>query len=142
VTRLWLCAALVTACGGTPAATTPAGGATGAEARPAGASSSDEGVPSEKMDEITRILGRKQSVMSRCLATAVDSKELPKNSAGKVTLEIVISPAGKADSVTVVRATLASKVLTDCVIAHIKEVQFPELPRSYETSYTYGFEAI
>ena len=98
-------------------------------------------VPPEKMDEVTRTLDRKRQVMSRCLANAVDAKELPKNSSGKVTIELVIGTGGKADSVKVVRSTLESKTLTECVISHVKEIEFPELPRAYETSYTYGFEA-
>ena len=99
-------------------------------------------VPPDKIDEINRALGRKRAIMSHCLATAVDNKELPKNSQGKVTVEIVISPSGTVDSVKVVRATLESKMLDDCIIGHIKEIAFPQLPRSFETSYTYGFEAM
>ena len=48
----------------------------------------------------------------------------------------------KAESVKVVRATLESKTLSDCVIHHVQEIQFPQLPKPYETSYTYGFEAM
>ena len=99
-------------------------------------------MPPEKMEEIRKDLDRKQLVVSRCLAFAVDNKELPKNSKGKVTLEIVISPAGKADSVKVVNSTLESKSLTDCVIGHVKEIEFPQIPQQYETSYTYAFEAV
>jgi hypothetical protein len=80
--------------------------------------------------------------VSRCLAIEVDAKELPRNSAGKITLEIVISPSGRADAVKVVRTTLESKMLSDCVIHHVQEIQFPQLPKPYETSYTYGFEAM
>jgi hypothetical protein len=81
-------------------------------------------------------------VMSRCLAMAVDNKELPRNAAGKVTVEIVIAPSGAAESVKIVRATLESKMLSDCVISRVKEIPFPQLPRSFETSFTYGFEAM
>ena len=98
-------------------------------------------VPPEKMDEITQLLDRKRSIVSRCLAIAVDNKELPKRSRGKVTLDIVIAPSGKAETVKVINATLESKSLTDCVIGHVRDIQFPELPKSYPTSYTYAFEA-
>ena len=140
-------ASLWIGCGaGKRADTTPSGGGGDTQGGQAGRSGdggdSGEIVPPEKMDQINRSLERKRPIVSRCLAIAVDNKELPKNSAGKITLEIVISPAGKADSVKVVRATLDSKTLTDCVIAHVREIQFPELPRPYETSYTYGFEAM
>jgi len=99
-------------------------------------------VPPEKMDEINQLLDRKRPVVARCLTMAVDSQELPKASRGKVTLEMTISPAGKAGSIKVVQATLESKALTACVIDRVQEIQFPELPKPYETSYTYAFEAI
>ena len=99
-------------------------------------------IPPEKMEEVQKDLDRKRQIVSRCLSAAVDNKELPKNSHGKVTLEIVISTAGTADTVKVVNATLESKSLSECVIEHVKEIQFPELPKQYETSYTYAFEAM
>jgi TonB family protein len=141
--RSTLCAAVlasVVGCGGgSHPDTTP----TGAGQEPAQAQAGDGAtVPPDQIDEINRQLARKRSVMSRCLALAVDNKELPKNSPGKVTVEIVISPSGTADSVKVVRASLESKMLDDCIIEHIKEIAFPQLPRPFETSYTYGFEAM
>lgn len=135
----WALALCLIACGGggdaKPAATTPA------EATPAATESADF-VPPEKLDEITRSLERKRPIMSHCLAIAVDNKELPKSSSGRVTLEIVIAPSGKASTVKVIKATLESKTLDACIIKHVQEIQFPELPKPYETSYTYGFEAM
>ena len=133
-------AALVAGCGGKQKAdSTPGDGvASAGDAK----SSGGEMVSPETMDEINRSLARKRTVVSRCLALAVDAKELPRNSAGKITLEIIISPGGKAETVKVVRATLESKMLSDCVIRHVQDIQFPELPKLYETSYTYGFEAM
>lgn len=99
-------------------------------------------VSAEKMDEINRMLDRKQRIVARCLADAVDAKDLPKNARGRVTLEIVISPAGNPDKVAVINSTLESKMLTECVIGHVKSIKFPELPKPYPTSYTYAFEAM
>jgi hypothetical protein len=131
-------AALIAGCGGKQSSdTTPAAAS---ETEPAQASS--DMIPPETMEEIERRLDRKRRIVSHCLASAVDAKELPKNAAGKITIEIVISPAGKAETVKVVRATLESQMLTDCVIDRVKEIQFPELPRPFPTSYTYGFEAM
>ena len=137
--RALVAAALIAGCGGKHADTTPSGGAAGGGGGEV--ARGDEQVPPEKMDEINRSLERKRPIMSRCLAIAVDNKELPKNSAGKITLEIVIA-GGKAETVKVVRSTLDSKTLSDCVIHHVQEIGFPELPRPYETSFTYGFEAM
>ena len=140
-----LAAVLLAGCGGGQRADTtppPAGGGE-AQAGPAGqGGDAGDAVPPDKLDEINRQLSRKRSVISRCLAIAIDNKELPRNSQGKVTLEIVISPAGSADTVKIVRASLESKMLDDCIIGHIKEIAFPQLPQPFETSYTYGFEAL
>jgi len=135
-----LAASLALGCGAKHADSTPAAGGGAAQAEPASGGDGDM-VPPEKLDEIHRSLERKRPVMSRCLAIAVDNKELPKNSAGKITLEIVIA-GGRAETVKVVRSTLESQALKDCVIRHVQEIAFPELPRPYETSYTYGFEAM
>jgi len=137
--RLLMIASLALGCGGKHIDTTPAGGGTERAEAPA---PGGDMVPPEKIDEINRSLERKRPVMSRCLAMAVDNKELPRNAAGKVTVEIVISPSGTADSVKIVRATLESKMLSDCVVSRVKEIPFPQLPRSFETSFTYGFEAM
>ena len=98
-------------------------------------------VSPEKMDEVSKDLGRKRESVSRCLAIAIDNKELPKNSKGKVTLEIVIT-GQHASSVKVINASLESKSLADCVIGKVREIEFPAMPKPYETSFTYTFEAI
>ncbi len=45
-------------------------------------------VPMDQIDEITRRLDRKRDSVSRCLAIAVDAKELPKNVRGKITVAL------------------------------------------------------
>src|ERR1051325_9204905 len=91
IQRALLAALLCAGCGGKHADTTRSGAGAGGLGE-AGANPDDAQVPPEKMDEISRMLERKRSVMSRCLAIAVDNKELPKSSRGKITVELVISP--------------------------------------------------
>lgn len=98
-------------------------------------------VSAETMDEITKLFQRKGNAVSRCLSIIIDNKELPKNSRGKITLEVTISTAGKPESVKILKASLDSKPLHDCVIERVKEIQFPKVPNSYPTTYTYAFEA-
>lgn len=98
-------------------------------------------IGADKMDQVNKNLDRKRETVSRCLAIAIDNKELPKNSKGKITLEIVIANQ-HATSVKVISTSLDSKALTDCVINKVNEVEFPQMPKSYETSYSYTFEAI
>ncbi len=143
VKQLLIAALFVTACGGGKKAdTTPTDDTSGGGEVSPPVDGNANMVPPEKMEEITRMLDRKQRIMSRCLADAVDATELPKNARGKVTLEIVISPSGSPETVKVIKSSLESQRVNDCVIGHVKSIQFPELPKRYETSYTYGFEAM
>ena len=99
-------------------------------------------LPPDKLDEVNRLLERRKPTVSRCLGFAVDNRELPKNARGKITLQIIISPSGAADTVKVASSTLDSKTLTECVISNVKKIAFPQVPKQFETSYTYGFEAM
>ncbi len=131
------------ACGGKKKAadTTPpptGGGEGGTETN---VNNSGAMVSVETMDEITRLFQRKGNAVSRCLSIVIDNKELPKNSRGKITLEVTISPGGKPERIKILKASLDSKSLHECVIERVKEIQFPSLPNTYPTTYTYAFEA-
>ncbi|NVB78985.1 MAG: AgmX/PglI C-terminal domain-containing protein [Kofleriaceae bacterium] len=102
---------------------------------------SSQMVGPEKMDEINRALQRKQMIVSRCLASAVESGDEPKNSHGKVTLEISISPSGQASKVNVIKSSFKAQSVSDCVVKKVEEIAFPELPKQIETSWTYAMEA-
>ena len=95
----------------------------------------------EKMDEVNRALQRKQMIVSRCLSEAVEAGEAPKNSHGKVTLEIVIAPSGQASKVNVIKSSFQAQSVSDCVVKKVEEIAFPELPKQIETSWTYAMEA-
>ena len=41
-----------------------------------------------KMDEVNNLLDRRRNIVSRCLSTAVEAGNAPKNARGKITLEI------------------------------------------------------
>ncbi|MBX3161292.1 MAG: AgmX/PglI C-terminal domain-containing protein [Deltaproteobacteria bacterium] len=142
--KLVVLVVLAAACGGgkkkggstTPEPDTGGGGEV---ANPGG--TGDDMVPAEAMDEIQRLFQRKGNAVSRCLSFAIDNKDLPKNSKGRVTLGVTISKAGRADDVKIIKASIDSKSLNECILGRVKEIQFPEIPRTYETTYTYAFEA-
>jgi hypothetical protein len=137
--QMVLCAVVVAACGGKKQPeTTPDQPRNDVAVTPTGDQSM---VPPETMDEIQRLFRRKGDAVSRCLSFAIDNKELPKNSHGKVTLGVTIGTGGKAGSIKVINATLESKSLTECVVHRVEEIQFPEVKKPYETTYTYAFEA-
>lgn len=99
-------------------------------------------VPPDTMDDIQRRFERKRASVSRCLSAAVDAKELPKSSRGRITLNVTVMPGGKAGEVTVAKSSLESPKLTECVISRIREIVFPEVVKPFPTSYTYAFEAM
>ena len=98
-------------------------------------------VAPETMDEINQLLNRKQMIVSRCLATAVESGNVPKGTHAKITLAISISPAGHAEKVDVIKSTLDNKEVQGCVKRHVEDIAFPTLPKVYDTSHTYAMEA-
>lgn len=99
-------------------------------------------VSNETMDEIRRALDRKRNVVARCLTPAIDAGELPKNARGRMTLQLTIEPGGKAGEVKVIKTSIESKTVEDCVIARVHEIEFPAVESSLPWSYTYGFEAM
>ena len=99
-------------------------------------------VAPDTMDDIQRRFERKRASVSRCLSAAVDAKELPKNSRGRITLNVTVMPSGKAGEIKVARASIDSPKLTECVIGKVREIVFPEGPQPFPTSYTYAFEAM
>ena len=139
VKQLVLVCAVLGACGG---GKKPAEQPTEREAPVEQQDQSGDMIPPESIEQIQNQLARKQNIVSRCLADAVDAKELPKNSRGKVTLDIVISPSGTPDKVEVISSTLDSEKLKTCVVGHVKSIIFPQLPKPFPTSYTYAFEAM
>jgi hypothetical protein len=134
----------VAACGGgnkKEQTTPPPTGDGDGEATPPPRGDNSAMVPADKMEEIPRVLDRKRQIVSRCLAIAVDNRELPKSTHGKITLEFVISPAGKAQDIKIIKADFESKSVQDCVIRHVTDAQFPDLPKPVPWSYSFAFEA-
>src|ERR1700749_1252377 len=68
-------------------------------------------IPPEKMDEVNRLLARREPSVSRCLAMVIDNKDLPRNSKGKMTVSLTIGTDGKVSDAKVDSSTLDSKPL-------------------------------
>lgn len=98
-------------------------------------------IPPEKMDEVSQDLARKQMIISQCYARAMEQGEVKHGSHGKVTFEIVISPEGRASSIKVDKTDITDEGVIDCAKKHVQDIEFPQLPKRYETSYTYAMEA-
>lgn len=98
-------------------------------------------IPPEKMDEVQTDLGRRQMIVSRCLATAMENQEVKRGTKGHITFEIKINTSGHAESVKVIKTDIDAKSVSDCATKHVQETGFPTLPKPYETSYTFAMEA-
>ena len=98
-------------------------------------------IPPEKMDEIQNDLKRKQQIISRCLADAVEAGDAKKNTHGKVVVELVVSTSGKAQNVKVVKSDFTAQSDNECTKQHVEDTEFPQIPKQYETSFTYSMGA-
>ncbi len=138
-----LCAVvLMAACGGKSKSsdTTPTSGDDTSEHTSA-VDESGSMIPPEKMDEVQHALQRKQDIISRCLADAMENKEVPRGTHGKITFEIIMDTSGKPSSVKVDKTDIQAQSVIECAKKHIMDVQVSGLPKQYETSYTYAMEA-
>jgi hypothetical protein len=141
MTKPLLVVVLVVACGGGKKASTTPEPADDDESTQEMTNDESAVVSPDTMDQIKRMFERKAPAVSRCLSMVVDNKELPKNSRGRITLEVTITPSGAPGQIRVVKASLDNQALTDCILDKVREIRFPEVPHAFPSTYTYGFEA-
>ena len=98
-------------------------------------------IPPEKMDEVQNDLKRKEMIISRCLADAVEAGDAKHNTHGKVTVELTVSSSGKAENVKIAKSDIQTQSVLDCTKKHVEDIEFPQLPKNFETSFTYAMEA-
>jgi hypothetical protein len=98
-------------------------------------------IPPEKMDEVTQDLWRKNMIVSRCLANAMEAGEVKRGTHGHITFELTVTPDGHASNVKVIKSDVDAKSVIDCATKHVQDTGFPTLPKPYETSYTFAMEA-
>jgi hypothetical protein len=138
--KMAMCVAfLAAACGHKQADTTPEPNPNTTETPPP--DESGNMIPPEKMDEVNNDLKRKEMIISRCLADAMEAGEIPHGTHGHVRFEIKIGTDGHATDVSVDKTDIQAKGVIECAKKHITDIEFPTLPRPYETSYLYAMEA-
>jgi TonB family protein len=106
-------------------------------------SDEDEGmIGPERMDEIKALLDRRRTAAARCLTDVIDDGKLKQNARGRVAVSFTITEAGRVTDAKVVEDTLDSPELEACVLAKVQQIEFGELPRPLDWSYTFAFEAM
>ena len=98
-------------------------------------------IPADKMEEVSQNLGRRRDIVSHCLALAMEAKSVPRGTHGRVTFEIIIDQSGHASTVKVVKTDIQDAGVLDCATKRVQDTAFPQLPKQYETSYTFAMEA-
>ncbi len=108
-----------------------------------GGGEEDEMIPPERMDEITRALERKQNTAgTRCLERAIDNGELKKNARGSIQFNFVITAAGQATDLDVVKNSFEeSPMFLECMTELMHSIEFGSLPRDLPWSYKFKYEA-
>ena len=98
-------------------------------------------IPPEKMDEVTQNLKRKNAIVSHCLATAMEAGAVPRGTHGHISFEIKIGTEGHATDATLIKTDVQAPEVVECAKKHVMETAFPNLPKPYETSFSFAMEA-
>lgn len=99
-------------------------------------------IPEEKYQEINHIFERKTSQVGRCHVEGVEAGQIQKSQKGGVTIGLTIMPDGSLMNVRIMETDFGSPALEQCVLDLIKGADFPELPKSLETSHTYVLDRL
>ncbi len=97
------------------------------------------GISPDKQAEIQLLLQQRNPSTLKCYNDVLAEKH-DRAFKGHVAVLIALEPSGKASDVTIVNSNLNSKDVDDCLIAKIKEFEFPELEHAGSMQYVYHFE--
>jgi hypothetical protein len=97
------------------------------------------GIPPDKQAEIQLLLQQRDPSTLKCYQDVLDEKHT-RAFKGSVTVEITVEPGGKAGDVRVTGGSLNNKEVSDCLIAKLKEFEYPDVPSSGTMQYVYRFE--
>jgi hypothetical protein len=97
------------------------------------------GIPPDKQMEIQLLLQQRNPSTLKCYNDVLAEKH-DRAFKGHVAVMITLTPSGQASDVSIVNSNLNSKEVTDCLIAKLKEFEFPTLEHGGAMQYVYHFE--
>jgi hypothetical protein len=97
------------------------------------------GIPPDKQAEIYLVLQQRDASARKCYQDVLNEKHT-REFKGKVTILLSLTTAGTAKAVRVMGGTLKNKEVEDCLVATVKEFEFPKLDRGGDIQYDYTFE--
>jgi hypothetical protein len=97
------------------------------------------GISPDKQAEIQLLLQQRNPSTLKCYNDVLSEKH-DRAFKGHVAVLISLEPSGKASDVSIVNSSLNNKEVHDCLIAKIKEFEFPEIEHAGSMQYVYHFE--
>lgn len=96
------------------------------------------GVSPDKEAEIQLVLQQREPSARKCYQDVLNEKH-DRAFQGTVKIVIAIEPTGRASSVKVIGGTLGDKDVEECLVATLKDFEFPQLAQAGEVQYEYRF---
>jgi hypothetical protein len=97
------------------------------------------GIPPDKQAEIQLLLQQRNPSTLKCYNDVLSEKH-DRAFKGHVAVIITLTPSGQASDVGIVSSNLNSKEVTDCLIAKLKDFEYPTLEHGGSMQYVYHFE--
>jgi hypothetical protein len=97
------------------------------------------GIPPDKQAEIQLLLQQRNPSTLKCYNDVLAEKH-DRAFKGHVAVMLTLTPSGQASDVSIVNSNLNSKEVTDCLIAKLKEFEYPTLDHGGTMQYVYHFE--
>jgi hypothetical protein len=97
------------------------------------------GIPPDKQAEIQLLLQQRDPSTLKCYQDVLDEKHT-RAFKGSVTVELTVVPGGKASDVRVTGGSLNNQEVNDCLIAKLKDFEYPDVPSAGTMQYVYRFE--
>jgi hypothetical protein len=97
------------------------------------------GISPDKQAEIQLLLQQRNPSTLKCYNDVLSEKH-DRAFKGHVAVLITLTPSGQASDVSIVSSNLNSKEVTDCLIAKLKEFEYPTLEHGGTMQYVYHFE--
>lgn len=97
------------------------------------------GISPDKEAEVQLLLQQRDPSTLRCYQDVLDEKH-DRAFKGTVIVILTIAPGAKATDVKVIGGTLNNKDVSDCLIAKLKDFEYPDVPQTGSMQYVYRFE--
>jgi hypothetical protein len=97
------------------------------------------GIPPDKEADIQLLLQQRNPSTLKCYSDVLTEKH-DRAFKGHVAVLLTLEPSGHASDVTIVNSSLNNKEVHDCLIAKLKEFEFPQLEHGGSMQYVYHFE--